>query len=151
MKMNALVDVDVMEALYKASSAGVRIDLIVRGICSLRPGVPGLSDNIRVRSILGRFLEHSRVLFFRGEQTGEFYIGSADMMQRNLDRRVEVLIRIDAPELKSRLQSIFSLLLSDDIDAWELAGDGLWTRLEHGERPLIDVQSELMERIAEDA
>ena len=151
MKMNALVDVDVIEALYKASSAGVRVDLIVRGICSLRPGVPGLSDNIRVRSILGRFLEHSRVLFFRGEQTGEFYIGSADMMQRNLDRRVEVLIRIDAPELKSRLQSIFSLLLSDDIDAWELAGDGLWTRLEHGERPLIDVQSELMERIAEDA
>jgi polyphosphate kinase len=151
MKMNALVDVDVIEALYRASTAGVRIDLLVRGICSLRPGIPGLSENIRVRSILGRFLEHSRVLFFRGEHTGEFYIGSADMMPRNLDRRVEVLIRIDEPELKARLQSILSLLLSKDVDAWELSGDGNWARLEHGDRPLVDVQTEIMQRIAEDA
>ena len=151
MKMNAVVDVDVIETLYEASQAGVKIDLIVRGICSLRPGIPGLSENIRVRSILGRFLEHSRVLYVQGREAGEYYIGSADMMQRNLDRRVEVLIRIDSSGPKRRLHEILDLLLSPEIDAWELDGSGRWSRVDHGNGEVLDVQSELMQRIARDA
>jgi polyphosphate kinase len=151
MKMNAVVDVDIIEALYDASRAGVRIDLIVRGICALRPGIPGLSENIRVRSVLGRFLEHSRVIYMKGSEGGEFYIGSADMMQRNLDRRVEVLIRIDAPELKHRLRESLDLLLSPEVDAWELDESGAWSRLEHGDGEVLDVQSEMMHRVSEDA
>jgi polyphosphate kinase len=123
----------------------------VRGICALRPGIPGLSENIRVRSVLGRFLEHSRILYVKGDKDGEFYIGSADMMQRNLDRRVEVLIRIDAPPLKQRLEDMLDLMLSTDVDAWELDGTGRWTRVEHGNGEILDAQSEMMQRIASDA
>lgn len=129
MKMNSLVDTTVIDALYEASQAGVQIDLIVRGICCLRPGVPGLSDNIRVRSIVGRFLEHSRILAFgeRGER--HYVIGSADLMPRNLDRRVEAMTPIFDPELQGRLQEILDVSRDDDTLAWTLAGDGRWSKV----------------------
>jgi polyphosphate kinase len=130
-KMNALVDPAMIEALYAASNAGVRIDILVRGICCLRPGVPGLSENIRVRSILGRYLEHSRIYWFaNGAGTGKavYYMGSADLMPRNLDRRVEVLTPVETPEHQSRLREIFQVELADDIRAWELGPDDRWTR-----------------------
>jgi polyphosphate kinase len=130
MKMNALSDSAVIDALYAASAAGVKIELIVRGICCLRPGVAGLSDNIKVRSIVGRFLEHSRIFCFaHGEDGGpEYYIGSADMMPRNLDRRIEVIIPVEAPALRERLQHVLDLDLTDDVQAWTQT-DAVWTRV----------------------
>ncbi len=134
-KMNSLVDAKLIDELYRASQAGVSIDLIVRGICCLRPGVPGLSDNIRVRSIVGRYLEHSRVYYFaNGEGIGEpsYYIGSADLMPRNLDRRVEALVRVLGPEAQGRLQEIMNVCLLDDTLAWVLNSTGTWDRLTGG-------------------
>ncbi len=131
-KLNNVVDPGIVDALYRASQAGVRIDLLVRAICCLRPGVPGLSDNIRVRSIVGRWLEHSRVYYFgagSGELAaagGEYYLGSADMMDRNLDRRVEAVVPVTAPELQARLQEILQVELADDVRSWELQSDGSW-------------------------
>ena len=133
MKMNSLVDPDMVDALYEASQAGVSIDLIVRGICCLRPGVPGLSDNIRVRSIVGRYLEHSRIYHFaNGDGPGRpvFLIGSADLMQRNLDGRVEALVPVDEPALQSRLIQVLEVNLADDTLSWELDGDGVWHHVE---------------------
>ena len=135
MKMNSLVDADLIDRLYAASQAGVQIDLLVRGICCLRPGVPGLSDNIRVRSIIGRFLEHSRIYVFgNGQGPGQplHMIGSADLMPRNLDRRVEVLVRVADPSLTRRLDEIIEINLADDRLAWTLDGDGVWTRRPRG-------------------
>jgi polyphosphate kinase len=127
MKLNNLSDPGLIDALYEASQAGVEIDLVVRGICCLRPGVPGLSDRIRVRSILGRFLEHSRVFRFGSERRGlRYYIGSADLMGRNLDKRIEVVAPIEDPALAQRIEEILDLLL-DDGGAWELDGDGAWS------------------------
>jgi polyphosphate kinase len=128
MQMNALVDAACIRALYAASQAGVEIDLIVRGICRLRPGVPGVSDNIRVRSIVGRFLEHSRIWNFTNGRRREYYIGSADLMPRNLDLRVEVVTPVTDPELTGRLQEILDVMLADNLQAWELAEDGTWHR-----------------------
>ena len=131
MKMNALVDAPMIEKLYEASQAGVDIDLIIRGQCSLRPGVPGMSDRIRVRSIVGRFLEHSRIFtFFNGNGPGErvTYIGSADLMGRNLNRRVEALVRVDDPESQHRINEIIDVGLNDDRLAWTLDGEGVWTK-----------------------
>ena len=128
MKLNSLVDEVIIDALYEASRAGVPIDLIVRGICGLRPGVGGLSERIRVRSILGRFLEHSRIYRFGDADDDEIWIGSADMMHRNLDRRVEVLVRVGDPSHRARLRAILELALADGT-AWELGPDGAWTRL----------------------
>ncbi len=131
MKMNSLVDAPMISKLYEASQAGVDIDLIVRGICCLRPGVSGLSDRIRVRSIIGRYLEHSRIFQFgNGEGPGQpvAYIGSADLMSRNLNRRVEALVRIADPALAGRLQEVLDVALTDDRLAWTLDGDGVWTR-----------------------
>jgi len=130
MKMNSLADEDTIDALYRASKAGVQVDLIVRGICCLVPGVPGLSERIRVRSIVGRYLEHSRIFrFANGSGPGEarFLIGSADLMPRNLDRRVEALVPVVEPELQTRLQEILDAALADDTLAWELGPDGEWT------------------------
>lgn len=126
-KMNSLVDREMIEALYAAAQAGVQIDLVVRGICCLVPGVPGLSENIRVRSVVGRYLEHSRIYRF-GPRGGErrYYIGSADLMPRNLDRRVEALTPVEDPALQFRLDEIADVVLSDDVRAWELGPDGEW-------------------------
>jgi polyphosphate kinase len=129
LKMNSLVDSPIIDALYEASQAGVRIDLVVRGICCLRPGLPGLSENIRVRSIVGRFLEHSRILTFGERDRRRYFIGSADLMPRNLDRRVEAVTPVDDPDLQARLQEILDVNLADDTLAWELHGDGSWSRV----------------------
>ena len=128
-KLNALVDEAIIDALYKASQAGVNIDIVARGICALRPGVHGLSDNIRVRSIVGRFLEHSRIYYFGNGGAEELYIGSADLMHRNLDRRVEVLVRVAADELKRRLSGILDLALADITGSWRLGKSGKWSRI----------------------
>ena len=131
LKMNSLVDVQMTEKLYEASQADVDIDLIIRGQCSLKPGIPGLSDRIRVRSIIGRYLEHSRIYHFaNGDGPGEpvTYIGSADLMSRNLNRRVEALVRLDDPRTQQRVHEILDVVLDDDRLAWTLAGDGVWTK-----------------------
>jgi len=133
MKMNSLVDADLIDALYEASRAGVEIDLIIRGICCLRPGVPGLSERIRVRSVVGRYLEHSRIFRFdngSGEGRPVIYIGSADLMPRNLDRRVEALVPITDPASQHRLQEVLEVNLDDDTLAWELHPDGTWHHVE---------------------
>ena len=131
LKLNHLVDTAVIDALYRASSAGVSIDIIARTRCCLRPGVPGLSDNIRVRSIVGRYLEHSRLFAFGplDDPGTTWLVGSADMMPRNLDRRVEVLVPVTAPDLQSRLREILDVYLHDQEQAWELQGDGTWAKL----------------------
>jgi polyphosphate kinase len=130
MKMNSLVDEAVIEALYGASARDCEIDLIVRGICRLRPETPGLSENIRVRSILGRYLEHSRIFAFGTGRHGpvRYLFGSADMMPRNLDRRVEVMTPVEEPPLTARLQEILDVNLADTTQAWELRSDGNWVR-----------------------
>jgi polyphosphate kinase len=125
-KMNALVDPTTIDALYAASQAGVQVDLLVRGICCLRPQVPGLSDNIRSLSIIGRYLEHSRVFYFANGGTAEYYLGSADWMPRNFDRRVEAVSPVDKTSLHERLRALFELYLSDNRQAWELRSDGRW-------------------------
>jgi polyphosphate kinase len=131
MKMNSLVDAEMIEELYAASQAGIEIDLVVRGICCLRPGVPGMSERIRVRSIVGRYLEHSRIYHFAnggGPGTDAYYIGSADLMPRNLDRRIEALVGVDDPALQARLDEVIEVNLADDQQAWILGPDGAWTR-----------------------
>jgi polyphosphate kinase len=125
-KMNALVDAEVIGALYRASQAGADVDLIVRGICCLRPGLPGVSDRIRVVSIIGRFLEHSRVWHFANAGSGEYYLGSADWMPRNFDRRVEAVAPVDDVSLHPRLRSLFETCLRDNRQAWDLESDGTW-------------------------
>ena len=127
-KMNALVDAEVIEALYSASQAGVEIDLIIRGICCLRPQVPGVSDRIRVTSIIGRFLEHSRLWYFANDGAPEFYFGSADWMPRNFDRRVECAVPVEDPRLHPRLMSLLETCLADNRQAWELSADGGYTQ-----------------------
>jgi polyphosphate kinase len=142
-KVNSLVDEAVIDALYRASIDGVPISCLVRGICALRPGVPGLSETVRVRSILGRFLEHSRVLTFTS--TDEFWIGSADMMHRNLDRRIESLVRVSAPASRLTLRRMLDHAFSDKVSAWDLRPDGQWERRTTGadERRLSDHQADL--------
>ena len=131
MKMNSIVDARMIDELYAASAAGARIDLVVRGICCLRPGVPGLSENVNVRSIVGRYLEHSRICRFGepGEEGTEYVIGSADLMPRNLDRRVEAMLRVTEPRLRARLDEVLELNLADDVLAWTLELDGTWKRV----------------------
>ncbi|MGG6238003.1 polyphosphate kinase 1 [Nodosilinea sp. AN01ver1] len=130
-KMNSLVDPDLIALLYRASQAGVVIDLIIRGICCLRPGVPGVSENIRVISIIGRFLEHSRIIYFQNGGQEIFLLGSADWMPRNLDRRVEVMVPIAEPALQKELKAILTLCLEDNRQAWDMAADGRY----HQRRP----------------
>ena len=157
-KVNSIVDEKTIDALYRASQAGVKIDIVERGICSLKPGVPGLSDNIRVRSILGRFLEHSRIYAFAnsdGPQIGEgpvsgpeVWIGSADLMHRNLDRRVEALVRITAPEQVQELIDYVNLQMADTTSSWHMQPDGTYVR--HSKdaegKPLLDCQEYLIKK-----
>jgi polyphosphate kinase len=128
-KVNNLVDPELIDALYAASQAGAEIDLIVRSMCSLRPGVPGLSERIRVRSIVGRFLEHSRIFSFGRGEDAEHFLGSSDLMPRNLDRRVEVVVPVTDALLRLRIQDILDTCLADDVLAWELQPDGAWHRV----------------------
>ena len=134
-KMNALVDPGLIGALYEASQAGVEIDLIVRGICCLRPGVPGVSDRIRVLSIVGRFLEHSRLFYFANDTDGSYFIGSADWMPRNLDRRVEAITPVEDKALHPRLRALLDICLADNRQAWELRADGSYVQRTPGEEP----------------
>jgi polyphosphate kinase len=134
LKVNALTDVRVIEALYAASQAGVQVDVVARSICMLRPGAPGLSETIRVTSILGRFLEHSRVFEFEAGAHHSWFFGSADMMPRNLDHRIEVVVPIDDPALRKRLATIRDIWLADEASGWELAPDGSWRR-RRGDEP----------------
>jgi polyphosphate kinase len=150
-KLNSIVDEAIIDALYQASNAGVPVDLVVRGICGLRPGVPGLSENIRVRSVLGRYLEHARIFTFVNNGDPQVYIGSADMMHRNLDRRVEALVRLVAPDQLRQIDELFELALAEDTSSWWLDGDGEWTRhsrTSDGE-PLRDMQNVIMKRISQ--
>jgi len=152
-KMNQLQDARVIKTLYEASQAGVQVDLIIRGFCSLRPGVPGLSDNIRVISILGRFLEHSRIFWFQNDGNEEFYIGSADWMNRNLDYRVEAITPIDDPTLRSTLKEIIDTTLADYNFSWLLQPDGQWVRrkLETGDSAATNTQERFMARALREA
>jgi polyphosphate kinase len=143
MKMNSLVDQRCIEALYRASGAGVPIDLNVRGICCLRPGIEGVSETIRVVSVVGRFLEHSRIYAFHRGDERRYYIGSADLMPRNLDNRVELLVPIEAPELQAELDDTLQRCLDDDTFGWTLEADGTWRRRSGQTRA---VHRELMER-----
>jgi polyphosphate kinase len=141
-KFNSLVDGQFIHALYRASQAGVKVDLIIRGICCLRPGVPGVSENIRVLSLVGRFLEHSRVYFFRNGGEPEMFLGSADLMPRNLNHRVEILFPVEDPEIRERiLTNILQVQLRDTANAWELHADGSYTRLRPGSGEAFDSQA----------
>ena len=144
LKMNALVDEQVIDALYRASQAGVHVQVVVRGICALRPGVEGFSENISVRSILGRFLEHSRIIHFHA--IDEFWIGSADMMHRNLDRRVEVLAQVKDPRLTAQLNDIFESALDPATRCWELGPEAQWKALPEAGHTVRDHQVSLMDR-----
>ncbi len=145
-KVNSIVDEVIIDALYRASQAGVDVDVVVRGICAIRPGVPGLSENIRVRSILGRFLEHSRIFWFAGGGEPVVYIGSADMMHRNLDRRVEAMLRLRDPRDIAELDELLTMSMDPETASWHLDGDGVWTRHHHDAegRPLRDLQSHII-------
>ncbi|WP_324273950.1 RNA degradosome polyphosphate kinase [Blastococcus brunescens] len=145
-KLNSLVDERIIDALYEASAAGVPVELFIRGICALRPGVPGLSETIRARSIVGRFLEHSRVMAFENDGDREWWLGSADLMHRNLDRRVEVLLRICDEGARRQLARMFDDAMASDVRSWQLGGDGGWTRT--GE---TDYQAQRLAQVGEHA
>jgi polyphosphate kinase len=151
MKCNSITDEAIIDSLYRASQAGVPIDLWIRGICSLRPGLPGVSETIRVRSVLGRFLEHSRIYEFGGGQDGtpdgEIWLGSADLMHRNLDRRVESLVRVADPAQRAELRGLIDLAMDEGTASWWLGADGAWTRhhLAASGAPLRDLQQHLIQ------
>ncbi len=149
-KVNSIVDEAIIDGLYRASQAGVPIDIWVRGICSLKPGVPGMSETIRVRSILGRYLEHSRIFSFVGDGDQKTYIGSADMMHRNLDRRVEALVRLTDPNHLAEIEALFDLAMDEGTMSWFLDSEGGWTRRATGDdgRRLIDLQEKVMRSVA---
>jgi len=148
LKINAIVDPACIEALYRASSAGVDIELIVRGICSLQPGVPGVSDRIHVRSIVGEFLEHSRIWGFSNDGAAEWYIGSADLMERNLDRRIEAAVPVEDIEARARIGEVIATMLADDRRSWHLGADAVWRRTEdlNGAEGTIDTFAAMKER-----
>ncbi len=148
-KMNSLIEPQMVHALYRASQAGVTCQLIVRGICALRPGVPGVSENITVRSIVGRFLEHSRVYYFANGGDDELYCASADWMERNFFRRIEVGFPIERPKFRERILADLETYLADNVNAWELQADGSYTRLVAGDAPAFSAQQELLRQYAE--
>ena len=145
-KLNSLVDERIIDELYLASKAGVEIDILVRGMCSLRPGVPGLSETIRVNSVLGRYLEHSRIFYFENSGDPDVFIGSADMMHRNLDRRVETLVRIAQPNQIEQLRRIIDIGMSKEVDSWSLDNQGAWLRKSSldPENKYLDYQDQMM-------
>jgi polyphosphate kinase len=146
LKLNSLVDEQVIDQLYLASQAGVSIDILVRGMCALRPGIKGLSETIRVHSVLGRYLEHSRIFYFENNGEPDVFIGSADMMHRNLDRRVETLVNISQADHIQQLKGLLNLGMSDEVAVWKLAGDGTWHRRNFSDNgsPLPDMQDIIM-------
>ena len=152
-KVNSLVDKDIIKALYRASQAGVKIDLIVRGICCLKPNIAGISDNINVISIVGRFLEHSRIYYFQNDDSPKIYLASADWMPRNLDRRVEVAFPVDNPDLKKRIVKILDITLNDTIKARVAQNDGTYRRKDKRGKELISSQMEFykMEKMRNDS
>jgi polyphosphate kinase len=146
-KVNSLVDPEIVEALYRASQAGATVEVVTRGICTLRPGMSGVSDRIRVRSVLGRFLEHSRILSFETDERSTTWIGSADLMPRNLDHRIEVLVPVEADRLQFQVHGIFDALLADTASSWDLDAGGEWRRARPGEDGLTtSAQQTLMTR-----
>ena len=151
-KMNSLVDSSIIAMLYEASQAGVQIDLIVRGICCLRPQLKNVSENIRVFSIVGRYLEHSRIFYFQNEGDEEMFIGSADWMPRNLDRRVEAVTLIEEPKIAQELINVLNIMLSDNRQAWELQSDGTYVQRQPGEGEVEQsAQITLMEQAAKNS
>ena len=150
-KVNSIVDEAIIDALYRASNAGVPVEVWVRGICSLRPGIPGLSENIRVRSILGRYLEHSRIFSFENDGDPQVYIGSADMMHRNLDRRIEALVRLTDPDHIAEIGFQFDTAMDERTSSWWLDGSGEWIRhsVDDAGHPLDDMQSRRMQQIGQ--
>ncbi|MEO0491447.1 MAG: RNA degradosome polyphosphate kinase, partial [Cyanobacteria bacterium J06659_2] len=151
-KMNSLVDPEIIKTLYEASQAGVEIDLIIRGICCLRPGIPGVSDHIRVISVVGRLLEHSRIFYFYNDGEETMLIGSADWMPRNLDRRVEAVVPVEDPAMLAELKTILGITLADNRQAWELQSNGEYQQRHPGEdEPDLGSQRLLMERATEAA
>ena len=150
-KVNSIVDEAIIDALYRASNAGVPVEVWVRGICSLRPGIPGLSENIRVRSILGRYLEHSRMFWFLNDGDPQVFIGSADMMHRNLDRRIEALVRLTEPDHIAQTGALFDRAMDEATGSWRLDGEGAWTRhsIDDAGHPLDDMQTRLMQQIGQ--
>jgi polyphosphate kinase len=145
-KVNALSDPEIIEALYAASQAGARIEIVCRGICTLVPGLPDVSERIRVVSVLGRFLEHSRVFSFQVGHDETVFIGSADLMPRNLDHRVEVLVPLEDQRLRDEVRSVFDLLLEDNTQAWELTQHGTWKRVHRAGRGRRGTHARLMSR-----
>ena len=143
--MNRLEDPEIISELYDASQAGVGMDLIVRDICRLRPGVEGLSENVRVHSIVGRFLEHSRIFRFENDGSPEHYIGSADWMSRNLDSRVEAVAPVEDPDLKEELDAVLEAALRDTENRWVMSSDGSYEKVRPDEEP-VDSQEVLMRR-----
>jgi polyphosphate kinase len=148
-KANSVVDEQIIDALYRASRDGVPVELLVRGICALRPGVPGLSETITVRSIVGRFLEHSRAMVFGTGDRSEYWLGSADLMHRNLDRRVETLVRLKDPVVTAQLGSVLDKAMAPDTRHWELQADGCWIQRPERGQPARDLQTDLMRRAHE--
>jgi polyphosphate kinase len=147
-KMNALLEPQIIEALYRASQAGVKVDLLVRGVCALRPGVPKLSQNIRVRSIVGRFLEHTRIFHFRNAEP-QVWLSSADWMDRNFFRRIEVAFPVyDAKARKRILDEGLKPYLADNVQAWEMQPDGGWKRLKKGRGKAVNAQRDLLKTLA---
>jgi polyphosphate kinase len=147
-KMNALLEPQVIEALYRASQAGVKVDLVVRGVCALRPGVPKLSQNIRVRSVVGRFLEHTRVFFFRNGEP-QVWLSSADWMDRNFFRRIEIAVPVDDPKARKRIvDEGLKPYLADNQQAWEMQPDGTSKRIKRGRSKAVNAQRDLLKLLA---
>jgi polyphosphate kinase len=147
-KMNALLEPQIIEALYKASQAGVKVDLVVRGVCALRPGVPKLSQNIRVRSIIGRFLEHTRIFHFRNAEP-QVWLSSADWMDRNFFRRIEVAFPVSDPKARKRIMDEgLKPYLADNLQAWEMQPDGTWKRVKRGRAKAVGAQRDLLKTLA---
>ena len=145
-KVNALEDPGIVRELYAAARAGVEVDLIVRDICRLRPSVEGLSENVTVRSVVGRFLEHSRIFYVENGGDPEYYLGSADLMTRNLDNRVEAIAPVEDPQIREQLRFVLEIMLADNRRAWEMNADGSYDQCRPDDGPTYDTQAILMEQ-----